>query len=229
MVILAIDTSAGLALGLVNASTGEGIGEYLNPDNRSHAELLSAQIENLLRAHNKTLADLALIAVGTGPAPFTGLRVGLVSAQTLGFALGVEVRGVCSLAALAHRVFSVSEMPENDLIVSTDARRKELYWAHYNRELQEIHPPSVGNASEVANYAVEAKTKVYGAANQLYGQEFAAAGASLGSVLALQSGISLGQVAFLQEKHGVENSLLPLYLRGPDAKVPTTRKQALQA
>jgi len=63
------------------------------------------------------------VIVGMGPGPFTGLRTGIVFAQSFAFAQGLPIHGVCSLDALAFGI----ELPE--FIVATDARRKELYWA----------------------------------------------------------------------------------------------------
>ena len=73
-------------------------------------------------------ADLTAVAVGTGPGPFTGLRVGMVTAVTMGYALGVPVHGVCSLDVLAEQAAATTE---GRLLVATDARRREVYWARY--------------------------------------------------------------------------------------------------
>src|SRR5204862_198305 len=81
------------------------------------------------------LADLDAVVVGTGPGPFTGLRVGMVTAAAIGDAVDVPVYGVCSLDAIAV----VAAAPwfggrtGEGLLVVTDARRREVDWAAYDR------------------------------------------------------------------------------------------------
>src|SRR5581483_6963522 len=68
---------------------------------RRHAEFLAPSIAGVLAEGGAAVTDLDLIVVGVGPGPYTGLRVGLATARAMGSALGVEVRGVCSLDAIA--------------------------------------------------------------------------------------------------------------------------------
>ncbi len=84
--------------------------------------------------------DLTAIVVGTGPGPFTGLRVGMVTGLTMGHALGVPVHGICSLDVLAHEALCDEcgsgrrghrLRTRGEVLVATDARRKEVYWARY--------------------------------------------------------------------------------------------------
>src|SRR4051794_41745247 len=71
--------------------------------------------------------ELTSVVVGTGPAPFTGLRVGLVTARTLGLALGIPARGVPSLDAIASA--ASRRLPAGtDVLVATDARRRAGDW-----------------------------------------------------------------------------------------------------
>src|SRR5690242_20931894 len=77
------------------------------------------------------LADLSAVVTGAGPGPFTGLRVGMVTAAALGDALGLPVHGVCSLEAIAHGLGAV--------LVVTDARRREVYWAAYDDDGRRTH------------------------------------------------------------------------------------------
>ena len=85
--------------------------------------------QHVLAEAGCTPRDLTGIAVGVGPGPFTGLRVGLVTARTMADVLGIAVAGVCSLDVVAAGSRPVSRWPFR---VATDARRKEIYWAVYD-------------------------------------------------------------------------------------------------
>ncbi|WNM26841.1 tRNA (adenosine(37)-N6)-threonylcarbamoyltransferase complex dimerization subunit type 1 TsaB [Demequina capsici] len=139
--ILALDTSAAVAVSLLDGDDVRASRTEHAP--RGHAELLSGLIRDCMEEAGCARGDIGSIVVGTGPAPFTGLRVGLVTARTLGFAWGVPVHGTCSLdaigAALADQV---------ELTVVSDARRKELYWATY-REGERVAGPDVAHPADV--------------------------------------------------------------------------------
>lgn len=97
-------------------------------------QLIWQEIEDGATTHGDVLAKFGAraakeridqVIVGMGPGPFTGLRTGIVFAQSFAFARGLPIHGVCSLDAIAH------EIGLSEFIVATDARRKELYWARY--------------------------------------------------------------------------------------------------
>jgi tRNA threonylcarbamoyl adenosine modification protein YeaZ len=75
-------------------------------DARRHGELLAASIQRVLAAASAVAGDLTGIAVGVGPGPYTGLRVGLVTARVLASALGVPVHGACTLDVIARAAAS---------------------------------------------------------------------------------------------------------------------------
>jgi tRNA threonylcarbamoyladenosine biosynthesis protein TsaB len=128
--ILSIDTSTGAAVGLV--VPGQPPLRYLSADPRRQVEDLAPLISQILGDAALSPGDLAAIAVGTGPAPYTGLRIGLATAQSLGLALRKPVIGVCSLDVLAAQALDVLPVKADDLLVATgDARRREVYWATY--------------------------------------------------------------------------------------------------
>ena len=200
---LGIDTSTDVRVGLAD---GAGVlASRAVTDSRAHAEQLMPLVNATLAEAGRTLHDLGLIVVGVGPGPFTGLRVGVVTAQTLGFALGVPVRGVCSLDAVAAGHL-VAGNPGGEFLAVSDARRREVYWARYATDGRRVDPPAVSPASELPELPV-------------VGPGAGLAGGTpsplVGGVLAL-AGPELPEVG-----------LSPLYLRRPDATVPTNRKSTL--
>lgn len=200
---LGIDTSTDVRVGLAD-DTGVLAAQSVT-DTRAHAEQLMPLVTATLAAAGRTLADVNLIVVGVGPGPFTGLRVGVVTAQTLGLALGVPVRGVCSLDAVAAG-HSAGGGADGEFLAVSDARRREVYWARYAADGRRLDGPAVSPASELPDLPV------IGPGAHLAGGE--ASGLD-GGVLAL-TGPRLPEVG-----------LSPLYLRRPDAEVPTTRKSTL--
>jgi tRNA threonylcarbamoyl adenosine modification protein YeaZ len=120
-------------------------------DERAHGELLAPAIADVLAEAGLGAGDLAAIVAGVGPGPFTGLRVGLVTAVAMGQALAIPTYGVCSLDAIGSAAGAPS-------LVATDARRREIYWAVY-QDGAPLTPPAVDRpasvAERLADYAVE--------------------------------------------------------------------------
>ncbi|MDR2723465.1 MAG: tRNA (adenosine(37)-N6)-threonylcarbamoyltransferase complex dimerization subunit type 1 TsaB [Cellulomonadaceae bacterium] len=131
MPLLALDTSAAVAVAVLS-DEGAPIVRRSIDERRKHAEALTPLIAEALMAAGATPRDLTAVAVGTGPAPFTGLRVGLVTARTIAAALGVPVWGVPSLDAVAMHAAGLMRLaPGDEILAVADARRKEVYWARY--------------------------------------------------------------------------------------------------
>ena len=105
-----------------------------------HGEHLAPLIEALLTDNGLVRQDLTAIAVGVGPGPFTGLRVGLVTARTLGYVLEIPVYGVCTLDVIAIEAIDTGAVT-GDFLVATDARRKEVYLAAYDDHGRRLDGP----------------------------------------------------------------------------------------
>ena len=124
-VILTLDTSTpAVSAGIVRRDDLTVLAERVTVDARAHAERLTPNVLAALADADLTMADLAAVVVGCGPGPFTGLRAGMATAAAYGHALGIPVRGVCSLDA-------IGVLTTGDTLVVTDARRREIYWARY--------------------------------------------------------------------------------------------------
>jgi len=125
---------------------GRVVGRSDSDQAMRHGELLGPGIAAALADAGATRTDITEIAVGVGPGPFTGLRVGLVTARTLGWTLGVPVHGICTLdvIAAADELAGLSEFA-----VASDARRKEVYFARY-RDGRRVAGPFVEKPEAVA-------------------------------------------------------------------------------
>lgn len=228
--LLALDTSAGIAVSVV-ALTGDGVGPTLahafSADGRHHAELLAPMITAVLAEAGGHRADLEAVVVGTGPAPFTGLRAGLVTARTLGLALGIPVHGVCSLDALAAQAYASGLTTEGDVLAVIDARRREVYAARYHSAGQLDGPdvacvggPVVDTPGAVAA-TLGHEAVVVGPGAILYADQL---GPVAGGPTTVDPAM-LAAIAVTRVTRGGALSTEPLYLRRPDVTPAAGRKR----
>ena len=122
--LLAIDTSAGTAVAIVDRDGGI-LAEHSSDDTRKHAEVIDGLIAACFADAGVSVADLSGVAVGMGPGPFTGLRVGIAAARAFAFGAGKPVVPVVSHDAVAFGITGPT-------LVVTDARRREVYWSAYS-------------------------------------------------------------------------------------------------
>lgn len=118
--ILAIDTSTDRT-SVAIVKDGIALIELHHDDALAHGEVLPKLVEEALAVER----SIDLVAIGMGPGPFTGLRVGIAFGQSFALGRGIPWKGVSSLDAIAV------DAGEEDFIVAIDARRKELFWARY--------------------------------------------------------------------------------------------------
>lgn len=129
---IALDTQAATAVAIID--DGCVIARAHNDSGRHHAESITPLVREALEGAGlpAQLADAGIdrVLVGTGPAPFTGLRAGLVSARVLAAVAGVPVYGVCALDVIARQGLDLLA-PDTRVYAIADARRRELYWGAY--------------------------------------------------------------------------------------------------
>jgi tRNA threonylcarbamoyl adenosine modification protein YeaZ len=212
VLVLALDTATPtLVAGVARWSRdgAEVLAEETRPSGTRHAELLAPAVRAALSAAGVTTADLDAVVVGLGPGPFTGLRVGVVTAAALADARGLPVIGVCSLDAVGSGARTVV----------TDARRKEIYWATYGADGERLSGPSVDKPADVT-----LPEPVVG------DPEFAAVRLGRPVVPAQVTTAGLLRAAAPQlADPSSAGPLLPMYLRRPDATPPTVLKTVTQS
>jgi tRNA threonylcarbamoyl adenosine modification protein YeaZ len=214
VLVLALDTSSpavSAALVRVSADGQEVLGEHVVVDARRHGELLALGVQAVLGG--RPARDVGAVVVGLGPGPFTGLRVGLVTAATTGDALGVPAYGVCSLDAVG----------EGDRVVVTDARRKEVYWARYSGGAR-VEGPAVERPAELGARLSGSGVRLVGAGAVLHRDAFE--GVVVDDSAVHPSGPALVRLAAERVLAGAPTeALTPLYLRRPDAVEPGATKR----
>ena len=209
--LLALDTSTPLVSVAVHDDAAGAVLASLTSDQpMRHGESVAPLVDQALTAAGVERGDLTAIACGTGPGPFTGLRVGLVSARVLGLALGVPVRGVCSLDAIAAAVSS-----PDSFVVVTDARRKELFHASYSPDGRRLTDPAVSRPVDVLAGLPE-DTLVVGPGVLVHPDAFARTSGP--------TTVDAGVLARLAAT-GATTEPEPIYLRRPDAVAPGPPKK----
>jgi tRNA threonylcarbamoyl adenosine modification protein YeaZ len=222
VLVLVLDSSTPAvtaALARIIDGGPEVIAERLTVDGRAHGELLAPHVEAVLAEAGVRPRDLGAIVAGLGPGPFTGLRVGLVTAAAMGDALGLPTYGACSLDALG-----LAAGPDR-VLVATDARRREVYWAGYEGG-KPLTPPGVGAPADVAVRAAElGLVAAVGEGAQRYAGPL---GLPVRPRPAYPPAAALAALAADRVRARAPGErLVPLYLRRPDAVAPGTRKAVL--
>lgn len=208
--VLGIDTATSVSVGV--ARDGVVLASRTLAGDRNHVEQLQPTIDAVLSDAGVAWSGIAAVAVGMGPGPFTGLRVGIVTAQVLAEVLGVPLLTVGTLDALAAqwRVEAPDRVP-GEFVVVTDARRREVYWARYVQG-QRVNGPNVTSPDDVPDLPAA------GSGVALCPRLTRATDAPT----VLDAGVLAAQARALPSAGDA-----PLYLRRPDATVLTRRKSVL--
>ncbi|HYO84869.1 MAG TPA: tRNA (adenosine(37)-N6)-threonylcarbamoyltransferase complex dimerization subunit type 1 TsaB [Dermatophilaceae bacterium] len=251
MLLLALDTSSS-AITVALHDGARVVAESTVIDARAHAEHLAPGIRSVLRDAGRTAAEVTEVVVGRGPGPFTGLRVGLVTAAVFSSAVGAPVWGICSLDALAFQ--GLAQHPgacAGGVLATGDARRREVYWARYLPDppgawspptgaqvgaLRRVDGPAVGPAHSLSDRPsdplpdrpdhtsrVVPALPVLGRGGLLYPEAF---GVHLPPLDV--SAAALAELASWRAGQGLPHEpATPLYLRRPDARPAGERKRVL--
>ena len=202
--LLAIDTSAGTAVAIVDRDGGI-LAEHSSDDTRRHAEVIDGLITACLEKSGVAVSALSGVAVGMGPGPFTGLRVGIAAARAFAFGAGKPVVPVVSHDAIA---FGLAE----PTLVVTDARRREIYWSAYAGSDAAGLPVRVSGPGLCKPAELEAAVPDFSRYRRLDAETVSAASVGL-----LAEGLYANKRAFAGDQ--------ALYLRSPDVTVSAGPKR----
>ena len=219
--VLAIDTSSGTSVAVLK--DGVALAEIEIADTRSHTESIGDAINDALKQAGLTPNRIKAVAVGRGPAPFTGLRVGIAAATMFAEGAGAQLFGIVSLDAIAKQELDAKRKAAGEgsvaanaaadsaagqpLLVTSDARRSEHYWALYSGldrhgvpiciEGPAVNRPEDIEASLAERGIVPARTSV------------------------VISAKAIGELFEAQAAAGIlSHDVTALYLRNPDAVEP---------
>lgn len=198
------------------AGPPEQLAAEVTVDARAHGERLAPEVGAVLAAAGVTPGDLTAIVAGTGPGPFTGLRVGLVTATAMAQALGIPCYGVCSLDGIGAAAGAGS------VLVATDARRREVYWALYTDGVRDGEP-RVSRPAELPGIA--SADRAVGDGALLHAEQL---GLPVTEEPRYPQPVALVALAADRVRAGAPGEqLTPLYLRRPDVTLPGARKTVL--
>lgn len=224
--ILAIETAVE-QVGVAVADHRGVIAHAEVSSDRRHAESLTPMISFVLAQAEAEMSAVSAVAVDIGPGLFTGMRVGIATAQSLAWALDVPVAPVCSLDALAHNVASSDEV----VCTALDARRGEVYWClHHPRAtgngFTRLSEPVVSSPEDLAVHLADRAEPVVcvGTGFERHRETFESlvwarlAESSLRFPTATAVAL-VGQSLVAAEQTVAADAVSPLYLRPPDAEI----------
>ena len=191
---------------------------------RRHGEFVAPAIEFCLAQAGLDVDRITGVAVGIGPGLFTGLRVGIATAQTFATGRHLPVVGLSGLDVLAFRARYAS----GPICAVIDARRGELYWAFYRSSpggVQRQGELTLGTVDQLAA-EIEAQREdclVVGDGGLSYREQLSSTDVEIaGPHFAWPDAADLAELAvprFIREETQRPDELRPLYLRHPDARI----------
>jgi tRNA threonylcarbamoyladenosine biosynthesis protein TsaB len=195
-------------------------------------------IQQVLAQADLAFTDLAGIGVGVGPAPYTGLRIGLISAKSLGLAAGVPVWGISELEVLAYQAASSLGLASGTVLSTLDAKRREVYWAIFKLNSVLANQPSplanpggdhgigliklVGPQVSLPTQVPEADI-VVGEGASLYPDQLRLSPGAPTQV----DPARLAHLAFQRAAAGLEVGTQPLYLRRPHVQMAAPSQKVM--
>ncbi|MGD0054018.1 MAG: tRNA (adenosine(37)-N6)-threonylcarbamoyltransferase complex dimerization subunit type 1 TsaB [Acidimicrobiales bacterium] len=215
MNLLAIETATQACCVGVRTSRGVEIARVVD-ENRQHTETLTLGMSALMREAGVRAREIDRVVVDSGPGLFTGLRVGVATANAFAQGLGCGVVGLSSLELLAHGAFEAGV--RGTLVAAVDGRRGDVFVQTFDLDdtVRVLDEPDVATPREVARRWASRNVDV-----TFTGDGAAHYGTDLGHVTRalhyVQMVPSMHAALWLGEAAAPALSVSPLYLREADA------------
>jgi len=221
--LAAIEVSTRISsVALLDLVTGEELAEAVLPTEWESSVTLIPALETLLKQKDMTPQDLAAVAVSLGPGSFTGIRVGIATAEGLCMPSQLMAFGISTLGGLAENLRSAEMLGEALCLI--DAQRGECFVGHYRIEKDDFFELAPARILPVEQLfpLLKGKTWIAGPGALKYEkairENLGAAGMFAFNSIHQPRAMSVARIAYREWQGGLRPSLRdlrPLYLRLP--------------
>jgi len=222
LLTLALETSADVCAAAI-VRDGACLAAHRVEMTRGHAEALVPIVQDLATAAEIELTDIDLVGVTKGPGSFTGLRTGIAAARGFALAAGAAAVGVSSLEAVARGVVRTHH-PAGPLLCILETRREDFFAQPFDAAGEALAAPAVLGREEILSMIADLGPFIAGNAVE---RLLAGNGGKPGTFRRIPGDgcpdpVDIAELAeAIQNKVGlVSDTLSPLYLRAPEAKLP---------
>ncbi|MEM7618005.1 MAG: tRNA (adenosine(37)-N6)-threonylcarbamoyltransferase complex dimerization subunit type 1 TsaB, partial [Pseudomonadota bacterium] len=219
--ILCFDTAlGGITIG-VGLSDGSVLTHYYETE-REQASLLVPQLQEVLEKGGIAFQDLDAVACTIGPGSFTGLRIEMTTAKTLGLSLEKPVIGINTLDLMV-RHYDVTD----NLLILLETKRQDFYACYYDTDKKELFEPFAASAEDILEKAPFDDFVVGGDCLERFKSLSDASLAYLNNIEHPQADVLVNLAFEYYQNSEYDERIEPLYLRGADTSKPKHKPRKL--
>ncbi|MDG1021795.1 MAG: tRNA (adenosine(37)-N6)-threonylcarbamoyltransferase complex dimerization subunit type 1 TsaB [Emcibacteraceae bacterium] len=222
--LLALDTTLG-ACSVALVEDDKVVSKKKEVRARGHVERLLPMVDESMKEAELVMSDLSSIVVTVGPGTFAGVRIGLSAAKGMALALNIPLIPVTSLEALAYEFALEKANFSGQIAVAIDARRGELYFQVF--DIVKTNISSLADAEAVPLELIPQKINdnikiIIGSGAELLGAILTDSEIKFSTKIQHPTAEIIAQLALnYKERETNSDHVKPLYLRAPDAKLPS--------
>jgi tRNA threonylcarbamoyladenosine biosynthesis protein TsaB len=220
--LLGLDT-AGSSCSVAIMDKGRVLASRVETMRRGQSERLLPIVQDLLKETDRDLMDMGGFAVTTGPGGFTGVRIGLATAQGFALACNKPLVGVNNFQVLARGVSADEKRAETQIVVVIDAKRADLFVQSFDSNLVPLTEPFAVLPEDLHEELPDGNLLLVGDGVDQVFEDLKAAGRSI-LLSKASANADAGNLLLCALEQGlfdrVGQSVEPLYLRAPDVSLP---------